>query len=83
MCGLKEATKLMTKMSCVIVAPDIQRSRGPGNLFVFIVVYDVSQQFLFLMPICVQVLFTGKTIIFLKISHKPVQYSITFYRSPR
>ncbi|XP_070001536.1 selenocysteine insertion sequence-binding protein 2 [Penaeus vannamei] len=31
-CGLKEATKLMTKMSCVIVAPDIQRSRGPGLL---------------------------------------------------
>ncbi|XP_047480380.1 microtubule-associated protein futsch-like [Penaeus chinensis] len=31
-CGLKETTKLMTKMSCVIVAPDIQRSRGPGLL---------------------------------------------------
>ncbi|XP_045625298.2 uncharacterized protein Sbp2 [Procambarus clarkii] len=31
-CGLKETTKLMGKMSCIIVAPDIQRSKGPGAL---------------------------------------------------
>ncbi|CAL4076709.1 unnamed protein product [Meganyctiphanes norvegica] len=31
-CGLKEAIKLMGKMSCILVAPDITRSKGPGAL---------------------------------------------------
>ncbi|XP_045121881.1 titin homolog isoform X2 [Portunus trituberculatus] len=31
-CGLKETTKLMGKMSCVIMAPNIQQCEGPGSL---------------------------------------------------
>lgn len=31
-CGLKETTKLMGKMSCIIMAPNIEQCEGPGSL---------------------------------------------------